>query len=575
MEIQLSLEEHIDFPPLAEHQPVEFACAAPPGVQLSLVLDGQPLEPFMRPSEATWRWRWNPGPAVGVHRAELAATWPGGNTERRTWSLRVTTRKIDQDRYQILIEDIQRVAYGILYTLAGASAEGAGLSREAPWQHSPIEEYYSLFEERFAAFERAARRIAARPREHLRATQERAPLGRAAVIGADALARLPRGQFDAAPPGVADELQEALRPGGGLLPREVPTDAATPTTDTYEHRLLKHLLTLLTRRARFVGRLAESEAARLRASESQFGAGGARAVRAAQIAEGCADAARRLRDLRGLPFLADVGPLATFRGPTPLLQRDPAYREVYRMWLSLRQPPLVAFDSPLFHLPIADMPQLYEVWCALEVVRALLALGGAVREQRLVTQPDAVDEAPALDFALDLAEDAPLLVIDHGERTLTLRYQPRYRPLRTKPALSAVEANQEPRTEHDIERDGSRFAVLGSARLGSLDRHTRVPDLVVEIRQPGVRPQALLLDAKYRIDADGRSVPQDALADAYTYLGAIGCSAARATIGALLLYPGAGAGELYPSGVGALPLLPGHPNELDTVLADLLNLRQS
>jgi hypothetical protein len=276
---------------------------------------------------------------------------------------------------------------------------------------------------------------------------------------------------------------------------------------------------------------------------------------------------RRLRDLRSLPFLAEVEPLAAFRGPTPLLQRDPAYREIYRMWLSLRQPPLVAFDSPLFHLPIADMPQLYEVWCALEVVRALLALGGVVREQQLVRQPDAASEEPALDFALDLAEDAPLLVIDHGECTLTLRYQPRYRPLRTK--------NQEPRTERNAQRDGSRFSVLGSATLSSLDRHTRVPDLAIEIRQPETQPQALLLDAKYRLDADGRGVPQDALSDAYTYLGAIGCSGARATNGALLLYPGTGTAELYPSGVGAVPLLPGRANELEGILADLLNIQRS
>jgi hypothetical protein len=564
MEIQLSLEEDIDFPLLTEHQPVEFACVAPDGAQLSLALDGQPLEPFLRPGEAAWRWRWNPGPAVGVHRVELNTASPDSSATRRVWSLRVTTRKIDQDRYQMLIEDIQRVAYGILYTLAGTSTEDAGLSREAPWQHTPIEEYYSLFEERFEAFERAARRIAARPREHLRATQERAPIGRAATIGADALAQLPRGQFDAAPPGVADELQEALRAGGGLLPREVPADAITPTTNTYEHRLLKHLLALLTRRAYFVGRLAEGETARLATAEGLFGA---RAAHAARIAEGCSNAVRRLRDLRSLPFLAEIGPLAAFRGPTPLLQRDPSYREIYRMWLSLRQPPLVAFDSPLFHLPIADMPQLYEVWCALEVVRALLALGGVVREQQLVTQPDAASEEPALDFALDLAEDAPLLEIDHGNCTLTLRYQPRYRPLRTK--------NQEPRTERNAQRDGSRFSVLDSAPLGSLDRHTRVPDLAIEIRQPETQPQALLLDAKYRLDADGRGVPQDALSDAYAYLGAIGCSGVRTTISALLLYPGAGTAELYPSGVGALPLLPGRANELETILADLLNLQRS
>jgi large subunit ribosomal protein MRP49 len=564
LEIALSLEDELEPLPITEHQPVEFTCAAPPGAQLSLALNGQPIEPFMRPGESLWRWRWNPGPAVGVHRAELAAAWPDGSAVRRAWSLRVATRKIDQDRYQMLIEDIQRVAYGILYTLAGASAEGAGLSREAPWQHSPIEEYYTLFEDRFEAFERAVRRIAARPREHLRATQERAPLGQAATIGADALARLPRGEFDAAPPGVADELQEALRPGGGLLPRELPADAAAPTTDAYEHRLLKHLLAQLMRRARFVGGLAKSEATRLTASEGLFGASGARAARAAQIAEGCVDAARRLRDLRGLPFLAEVRPLSAFRGPTPLLQRDPAYREVYRMWLSLRQPPLIAFDSPLFHLPIADMPRLYEIWCALEVVRVLLALGGTVNQQQLIAQPDPSNEEPALDFALDLAEDTPLLVIDHGERTLTLRYQARYTP--------GQKAKSKKQKATDAAYLPFAFHLLP---FESLDRHTRVPDLAIEIRRPGAPPQALLLDAKYRLDAEGRGVPQDALSDAYAYLGAIGCSGARATVGALLLYPGMGTAELYSSGVGALPLLPGRASELEMILADYLDLRPS
>jgi large subunit ribosomal protein MRP49 len=478
----------------------------------------------------------------------------------------VATRKLDQERYEILLEDIQRVAYGLLYTLAGASAEGAGLQREPPWRRSPMEEYYALFEDRLDTFERAVGRIAARPREQLRPAQERTPLGQAAAIGAETLARLPRGDFDAAPAGVADELQAALRPGGGLLPREVPAEAAAPTADTYEHRLLKHALGLLLRRARLIGALAERETTRLAASEQASAAGSTRRARAGQIAAGCAAAERRLRALRALPFLAEVRPLPAFHGATALLQRDPAYREVYRMWMALRQPPFLAFDSPLFHLPIADLPQLYELWCALEVARALLALGGALHEQRLVERPAADDDAPALDFALDLVEQAPLLVIAHGDRTLTLRYQPHYRPFK----------NDERRTKNDEGgsriQDSSFIAHRSSFKLGSLDRHTRVPDLAIEVDQPGVPPRVLLLDAKYRLDSAGRGVPPDALADAYTYLGAIGCGGIRATIGALLLYPGTGAPELFPSGVGALPLLPGRPAELEAILLEQLEL---
>jgi len=108
--------------------------------------------------------------------------------------------------------------------------------------------------------------------------------------------------------------------------------------------------------------------------------------------------------------------------------------------------------------------------------------------------------------------------------------------------------------------------------LGSLDRHTRVPDLAIEVRRAGMPTAALLLDAKYRLDADGSGVPQDALAEAYAYLGAIGCAGRRATLGALLLYPGTGAPERYASGVGTLPLLPGRTEGLDASLLDWLAL---
>ena len=568
MEISLSFEHDPEPILIAEHQPVEFTCAASVGARLALSVGGQLLEPFLRPGESVWRWRWNPGAAVGVYQATLAATWPDAYATERSWTLRVTTRKVDQDRYESLLLDIQRAAYQILYTLAGAGAEGAGLEREIPWQRSPVEDYYTLFEQRFDSFERAARRIAARPREHLRSTEEQIPLGQAAVLGADALARLASGDFDEAPAGIAADLQAALRPEGGLLPRSVPAARGSPTADTYEHRLLKHLLKLLLRRARFIGGLAERETARLADAEAFAGTTSVRHIRASQIAAGCVDATRRLRELLAAPLLAEVQPMAAFRGATPLLRRDPAYAEVYRMWLALRQHPYVAFDSPLFYIPIADLPRLYESWCAIQTVRALLALGGTVREQRLVEQRDGGDEGE-LAFSINLAEQAPLLVVEHETCTLTLRYQPRYRPTPKRDKETRRQGD-----ERDSDLPASWSPGLPVSRLGSLDRHIRVPDLAIEVRRADAPPRALLLDAKYRLDAEGRGVPQDALADAYTYLGAIGRASERATIAALLLYPGTADLELYPSGVGAVPLLPEGGTELDKVLAICLELQQ-
>jgi large subunit ribosomal protein MRP49 len=553
--IEIALDNQAELPAIAEHASVEFVCSAAPDDRLALTVDGQALEPFLRPGESVWRWRWSPGAAVGLRRVRLMAE--GGPA--REWPLRVAPRKIDAERYEALIDDIQRAAYGLAATLAGAGAEGAALERGAPWRQSPAEEYYALLEGRLERFDRAVRRIAQRPRERLRGVSEPQPLGQAAGLSAAALAGLPRGQFDAAPPEVAADLQAALRPGGGVLPRDVAAERSRPTTDMYEHQLLRHLLALLARHARFVGALAEREAARLAAAEAWGGAPSARRLRAEQIAGGCDTAQRAIRELRALPFLAEVGPLAAFRSATPLLQRDPAYREVYQMWQALRQRPALTFDSPLFALPIADLPQLYEAWCAIQVAQALLDMGGMVREQRLAERRPARGD-DELEWVVALTDRAPLLVIERGGQTISLRYQPRYRPGRTK--------SQEPRTD---QRDGgSRFSVLGSVVLGSLDRHTRVPDLSIEVRSPNGDIVALLLDAKYRLDPDGRGVPEDALADAYTYLGAIGAAGQRATAGALLLYPGAGAPERYPSGVGSIPLLPGQVEPLRQALADWL-----
>jgi large subunit ribosomal protein MRP49 len=562
MTTELRLEQFEELPLIAEHQPVEFAYAAAPNMQLALSVDGFVLDPFLRPGETTWRWRWNPGPAVGLHQLALNDIGSDDGVTRLTWALRVITRKVDQERYQALLEDIQRVAYGVLATLAGASAEGAELQREAPWQHSPAEEYYALFEERLESFARAVRRIAVRPREQLRGAYEQLPLGQASELGARALSELARGPFDAAPPAAAPDLQAALRTGGGLLPRDVTAKRDRPTTDIYEHRLLKHLLGVLLRRARFVGSLAERDAARLAGNEA-FTGPNMRHLRAEQIATGSAAATQTLRELRGLSFLAEVQPLPSFRGATPLLQRDASYREVYRMWQALRQNPYITFDSPLFGIPIADLPHLYESWCAIQVAQALLKLGGTVREQRMVEQRRSASTEDELDYTVVLAEQSPLLVIEQGELTLVVRYQPRYRP---------VAKDERRKTKDDNISPSSIVHRRSSHRLGSLDRHTRVPDLAIEIQCNGEPPQVLLLDAKYRLDADGRGVPQDALADAYAYFGAIGSAGQRATLGALLLYPGTGAPERYASGVGTIPLLPGRTDTLAQQLVSWLGL---
>jgi large subunit ribosomal protein MRP49 len=322
---------------------------------------------------------------------------------------------------------------------------------------------------------------------------------------------------------------------------EVQQETSIPTTDTYENRVLKRLLHEYWRRVQLVAAVAVGQSA------THTGSGG-------EVADLIADRAqamlRHLHTLRSQPFLAEVSHLTRVSGPSQVMRRDTPYRLIYRWWQELDQVPFLHVESPLFQLPIHDLPRLYERWCALQVAQAVLHLPGAtVHAHSLLEQRmrSAAEQPPYLSSRLALRENAPLLVLHWRWLRLSLRYQPRYRPVSGQP---------------------------GAAALSSLDRHTHVPDLALELEpltgatQP---PMLLAFEVKYRLDAHG-GVPADALADAYTYLGGIGTPGGRRAVQRVaLLYPGQHAAEHYPSGVSLLPLLPGDTESLQSWLLRALD----
>jgi hypothetical protein len=548
-----------DTPELREWQPVEFACVPPDGAVLSLQVGGLALEPFLRPGSQLWRWRWNGQNGIGLYEVALRVEQPDAPVEQHVVRVRVLPRKIDQEQYTALLTDMQQVARALAYRL-GAGAEGGARAHE-PDAPTPLESYHTVLAEGIALCERVAGQIAQRPRETLRARPVELPLAEAHNADPAALAALGRQPLDAAPGDVLPELQRALRPAGGALPRTLPGRISTPTTDTYENRVLKHVLGLLAAKLRAYGTLLDRERARLERNAGYVEAERGRLAQVTALCERCADDAARVRALRAAPWLSEVAPLGQHHGPSAVMQRDARYRSIYQLWQALRRQPLLEPSSQQGLLPIHELPRLYEIWCALRVAQALLALPGAV----LVTQRLIADDDNSIGVAL--TEDAPLLVVAVGDARLTLRYQPRYRPLRIKDNKSQIADpnNHRAGNQHNDSEDNLQ------SQIGSLDRHTRVPDLALEVRCSNAAPVVWLLDAKYRLDAGG-GVPQQALSDAYAYLGSIGRGdGSRAAVGAWLLYPGRGRVERYPSGVGALPLLPGENDQLSALLAEVIS----
>ena len=528
VEIDLSPEVEGDPPTLTEYQAVEFVSLPGNAEALELSIDGVVLSPFLRPGDPRWRWTWNPGAAVGVHTLRLAAC--RGTRVERVWRLNVAPRKIDRARYLALIEDVERVAIGLVRSLAGAVVE-AHLAASEGAPRSWLDDADMLFGSFFDRFEQAAHRILAHPRSTLQRDERQTLLGQATDVSVTALYRAIQGDLEVAPPDVATQVQRALRPEGGFLPRTTVQQRSSVTFDTAEHRLLKHTLETLRGRARRCADWAQREVTRLDAVAPTS----SRAARARAIASRCTHCLNRIAALLAAPLFDQVTAFHQAPVATSLMQRDPSYRQVYRMWRALHQR-MVIDPGASFDLAIIDLPLLYERWCALRVVQSLLDLGVDVHSHNLLTTPPGETDA----WTINLQSDAPLLIAGRHGWTLTLRYQPRYPP--------AVNA-----------RNGDTFV--------SLDRHIRIPDLAIEAARPGRPPRVIVLDAKYRLDADGHAVPADALAEAYAYAGAIGAADAPSVAAALILYPGTGEVERYPGGAGAIPLLPGAVGALDATLA--------
>ena len=475
----------LDETALLEYQAVELSALPPPGATLALELGGVALEPFLRPGDPTWRWRWVAPGAAGAYPIMLRLVWPDGRTEQQRGALYVAPRKLDQERYAALLDDLQRLGRALVFALSGG-AEVVGAPPELDRSQPTLaEELHGLFGQELARLAAAVGRIARRPPDRLRPGAEHVALG---------------------------QLQDASRIVE-LRPEHDTAELRTtsPSYDSYEARLLRRLLDMLWRRLELLG---------------------ARADLPPDAPGRMALAAEQLRALRALPFLSQVPSLVAYRGPTPRIQRDPDYRVVYAVWRQLRRRPLVRWDAATLSLPIAELPRLYERWCAASVALALLALPGYTLVSQAMLTDDGDEQLLALPNDVSLVE----LAAPDGA-ALRLRYQPRYTP--------------------------------GGAPLRSLDRHTRVPDLALELHRPGQALCVAVLDAKYRLDATG-GVPEDALADAYSYLGSIGAEGRRATLGVALLYPGQSQAEHYASGVAALPLLPGADAALRAWLMSVL-----
>jgi large subunit ribosomal protein MRP49 len=517
-----------------EWQPVDVACVPLPGVVAAQlrVGDSELGAPTVTLGDPMWRWRWLPRDAVGVFAAQLVLTHDNGTVAEEHFRIRIRPRTIASEQYEALIKAVQQDAAALVYALHGGS-EGAYLNDSAR-SRSLLEDFYVLVEQLGPAAVALTHEIAAQPHQalrHSRATVALADVDRFDQAMIAAVAQTP-------PDAVSDGLETAAY--AGPLPHTIMAQRSASSTDVVEHRLLKGMLQVLHWRLGLVRAALAQETARR--TEHDAVRGTTSAVLTEQRGQRCATAQRALRQAMESPFLVDVKSLMILREPTHLMRRVPRYRRVYELYRSLRSTPLIDWDSPMLWLPIQSLPLLYEQWCVLQVIKALLAAGTVVKQHTLTHDETAADQRR---WTLRLRQNVPLLTIHRSDGArLRLFYQRRYQP-------------QAP----------------DSHALGTLDPFVRIPDIAIEVTQIDHLLQTLLLDAKYRVAPDG-GVPQDALDDAYAYRNAIGVGGQRATLGAFLLYPGSERVDAADN-VGALPLLPMNNKQLAVINKLLDNVQRT
>jgi hypothetical protein len=310
-------------------------------------------------------------------------------------------------------------------------------------------------------------------------------------------------------------LQSFVRPGNVTTERQ-PIDVydsrVEHSFDVYENRLVRTFATQVDRRLRRL----------LRAT-----GGGNRA----ELHDELLTLARRLgRAMRTAHFLNQVRDLSSPPDRVSMvLLRRPHYRSALQSFLRFQRGQSVRIDNPALEAPLNELPDLYQLWCSLHVIDALLRvgleLGFVIATERLIGR-----DAAGI-YVRPLPDGKPAVVLNH------------------------------PETGTRVELIPERTYGPGSGSLRSLS-FTQRPDIAIEVTSTSGETSIWLFDPKYKLAGEingadfSKTLPLKADIDKmHTYRDAIRKSdGGRVVRYAAILYPGTS--QEFSDGIGAIGCVP-------------------
>jgi hypothetical protein len=257
-----------------------------------------------------------------------------------------------------------------------------------------------------------------------------------------------------------------------------------------------------------------------------------------------------LDQLLNRPFFAEAGKFEGIEAESLVLHQRAGYAGVYRIWQELKlYLDLFGDDASISMKSVAE---LYEVWCLLEVRRALMESDFVEKSSSKATLKN-----KGVEKSLHEGFNAAF----HLERADGIKIRLAHEPPFSPPGKESL-------------RPGSIYSW----------NNTQKPDILLEATFANGEKIHWIFDAKYRIADDKNSMdfaPEDAINQMHRYRDALihihqaddgGHEKSRPVLGAFVLYPGffdeSGSNSVNPYleaieavGIGAFPLLPGRENK--------------
>ena len=290
-----------------------------------------------------------------------------------------------------------------------------------------------------------------------------------------------RGSLDPSRIATAFGIYGALEHKGNFLPKRLPIDRKSDQFDTYEHRCIKHSLTVWITWLRQIGKSIKSSTNLNQKVAEKW------AKRAFQLSF-------RLEEIQLNNFFLNIGEMQEVGvSPTHIFTSLPQYRSFFELQRKLN----LGIGKSLgdfLDMPISKTYQLYEIWCFFRIISAL-KLGGFSIEKVNVKKNGSKLIAASNIFEVQF-------------QGFTLGFQKRY-------------------DEYWQSEDG----------VGTFSR-TMIPDISIGFKKSKKDISvAIVLDAKYRVDAS----LNDAISTAHVYRDAIVSendgNLERQVVGSYLLTP--------------------------------------